>query len=253
MTDHLVLFDVQAKPGTPTKHLTALGKYIVKHQPEKIICIGDFWDMHSLSSYDRGTKNAEGARYQEDIDAGAESMQCLLGPLQKLQKRQSRARKKQYKPEMYFLIGNHEERIKRHVNANPHLAGKLGYDDFGLEVLGWEVYDFLEPLHLDGVEYVHFVQNRNSPNPKASSKVALDQTKMSVTQGHRPTLDISTGWSDSVGMLWSITCGSSYLHDEGYKGYQGNKHWRGVVHKRNVVAGDFDPEFIRLDTLLERY
>lgn len=253
MTDHLVLFDVQAKPGLDYPHLASLGKYIVQKKPEKIICIGDFWDMHSLSSYDRGTKNAEGARYQEDIDAGREAMSELLSPLQKLQRRQSKARKKQYKPELHFLMGNHEERIKRHVNANPHLAGKLGYQDFGLEELGWAVHDFLKPVHLDGVEYVHFVQNRNSPNPKASSKVALEQTKMSVTQGHRPTLDIATSWGDSAGMLWSITCGSSYLHDEGYKGYQGNKHWRGVVHKRNVKGGDFDPEFIRLDSLMKEY
>jgi hypothetical protein len=233
--------------------LEALGRYIAEELPERIICIGDFFDMHSLSSYDRGTKNAEGARYEDDIAKGISDMKTLLSPMMKLRERQANSRKKQYSPDMHFLIGNHEERIKRHVNSNPHLSGKLSYKDFELEDMGWTVHDFLKPVLLDGIEYVHYVQNRNSANPKASSKASLEQTKVSVTQGHRPELDIHTSWSDKDGMLWAITCGSSYLHDEGYKGYQGNKHWRGVVHKKNVKNGDFDPYFIRLSSLIEEY
>jgi len=251
--DHLVIFDTQCKPGLDYPHLDALGKYIVHHKPKKIIHIGDHWDMHSLSSYDRGTKNAEGARYSEDIEAGREGMLRLLSPTTEFNRHRATLRKKQYRPEMHFLIGNHEERIKRHINANPHLDGAIGYNDFGLEDLGWTVHPFLKPVQLDGVEYVHFCQNRNSQHPKASAKASLEQTKMSVTQGHRPTLDIATAWSDKDGMMWSITCGSSYLHDEGYKGYQGNKHWRGVVHKHNVKDGDFDPTFIRLSSLMEDF
>ena len=253
MTDHLVIFDMQVKPESDLRHLPAIGNYIVRHQPEKIVVIGDWWDMHSLSSYDRGTKNAEGARYQDDIDAGCAAMSTLLAPVRSLNATRRRTKGRMYKPELHFLMGNHEERIMRHVNANPHLAGKLSYDDFCLPFYGFTVHDFLEPLHLDGIEYVHYVQNRNSPSPKASSRVAMAQTKMSTTQGHRPCLDISTDWADDKGMMWSITCGASYLDDEAYKGPQGNKHWRGIVHKRHVKGGDFDPTFLRLSTLMEKY
>lgn len=253
MTDHLVIFDMQIKPGSKTPHLPCIGRYIVQHQPEVIVLIGDWWDMHSLSSYDRGTKKAEGARYQEDINAGIRAMKQMLEPVWLYNIKQKQQKARQYKPRMVFTLGNHEERIMRHVNANPVLAGKIGYQDLKLEQYGFEVYDFLDPVIIDGVEYVHFVQNRNSYNPKASSKASMEQTKMSVTQGHRPCLDIHTCWADDKGMMWSITCGSSYLDNEDFKRAQGNQHWRGIVHKRNVKEGDYDPSFIRLDTLMKEY
>ena len=253
MTDHLVIFDMQVKPGSNLSHLLTLGRYIARHQPEKIIQIGDWWDMHSLSSYDRGTKKAEGSRYQEDINSGIRAMQLMELPYRTHNEHLRSLKKKQYRPQKFFLMGNHEERIQRHINANPELDGKLGYDDFMLDSMDWNWYPFLKPVILDGVEYVHYVQNRNSSNPKASSKASMEQTKISVTQGHRPCLDISTSWSDQKGMMWSITCGSSYLDDAAFKGPQGNKHWRGIVHKRNVKDGDFDPEFIRLETLMRDY
>ena len=253
MRDHLVVFDMQVKPNSDVSHLPAIGNYIAQHQPSVIVVIGDWWDMHSLSSYDRGTKKAEGARYQDDIDAGVKAMVAMLKPIYKLNEKLKESKKRQYKPEMYFTLGNHEERIERHVNANPILDGTLSYDSFRLNEFGFTTYPYLTPVIIDGIEYVHFVQSRNSANPKASSKASMDQTKMSTTQGHRPCLDVHTDWSDDKGMMWSITCGSSYLDDESYKRAQGNQHWRGIVHKRNVTEGDFDPEFIRLSTIMRDY
>ena len=253
MTDHLIIFDMQVTPQSDLRHLPAIGNYIVEHQPEVLICIGDWWDMFSLNHYDKGTKKAEGARYQEDIDAGKKAMWSMLRPVRQYNEGRAAVKKKQYRPKMHFTLGNHEIRINKHVNAHAILDGAIGLHDLKLQEFGWTVHDFLEPVIIDGVEYVHYVQNRNSPSPKASSKIAMDQTKISVTQGHRPCLDISTGWSDEKGMMWSITCGASYLDDEEYKGPQGNKHWRGIVHKRNVHNGDFDPTFLRLETLMKEY
>ena len=253
MADHLVIFDTQIKPGSNTKHLGAIGNYIVTHRPDKIIMIGDHWDMHSLSSYDKGTLKGEATRYQDDIKAGISALRLLFKPLRQLQDKQKASRKKVYKPMRHFCLGNHEERIARYVNYNPTLKGKVGYDDLKLERFGFTVHDYLTPVILDGIEYVHYVQGRNSPRAKVSSKVSMEQTKMSVTQGHRPCLDIHTDWSDEKGMMWSITCGSSYLDDEDYKGAQGNQHWRGILHKRNVQGGDYDPTFLRLSTLMEEY
>jgi len=253
MRDHLVIFDTQIKPNSDISHIESIGKYLSKHQPEVIVVIGDWFDMHSLSSYDRGTKNAEGARYADDIQAGIDAFKQLFKPIKEHNKYCEKTKKKKYTPEMHFTIGNHEERIMRHVNANPILEGTLSYDNLKLKDFGFIVHDFLTPVIIDGIEYVHYVQNRNSPNPKSSSKVSMEQTKMSVTQGHRPCLDIHTDWADDKGMMWSITCGSSYLDYEGYKHEQGNQHWRGIVHKRNVQNGDFDPTFIRLSSLMRDY
>ena len=172
MRDHLVIFDMQVKPNSILTHLPSIGQYIVKNKPEVIIVIGDWWDMHSLSTYDRGTKKAEGARYVEDVDSGIEAMSTMLGPIRDYNLYALKQKKRQYKPEMHFTMGNHEERIGRHVNAYPILEDTLSYNNLKLKEFGFKVHNFLEPVIIDGVEYVHYVQNRNSANPKASSKVS---------------------------------------------------------------------------------
>jgi len=78
---HLVIPDVQAKPGIDFTYLNNIGKYIVEKKPDVIINIGDFADMPSLSSYDKGKKAFEGRRYLADIKASHEAMEALLTPL----------------------------------------------------------------------------------------------------------------------------------------------------------------------------
>ena len=67
---HLVLPDVQSKPGVSSDHLEWIGNYIAEKQPDTIICIGDWWDMPSLSAYDKGKLSYEGRRYVKDVKAG---------------------------------------------------------------------------------------------------------------------------------------------------------------------------------------
>src|SRR5688572_4052204 len=82
---HIVIPDVQAKPGTPTDHLDWIGRYIVEQfagrDNVRIIHLGDHWDMPSLSSYDKGRKAMEGRRYVADIQAGNEAFAVLDEPL----------------------------------------------------------------------------------------------------------------------------------------------------------------------------
>ena len=48
-----VIPDVQAHSGTDITHLIAAGKYAVEKKPDVIVCLGDFADMPSLSSYEK--------------------------------------------------------------------------------------------------------------------------------------------------------------------------------------------------------
>ena len=52
----LVIPDCHAAPEYDNDRFTALGNFIVDEQPNIIVCLGDFGDMPSLSSYDKGTK-----------------------------------------------------------------------------------------------------------------------------------------------------------------------------------------------------
>lgn len=237
--------DTQVKPGAAMDHLSWAGQYIVDQfggqDDVKIVHLGDHWDMPSLSSYDKGTKAMEGRRYVHDIEAGNEAMDLFNAPFIE----------SGWSPESHFLMGNHEERIDRAVNANPQLEGALGYDQLNLD--GWEVHDFLDVLWLDGIAYSHYFYNPMSGRPySAMMETRLKNIGHSFTMGHQQTLIFGIRYTLS-GPHYGLVAGAFYQHDEGYKGPQGNDHWRGIVVKHEVRDGRYDPMLVSLDYLRRRY
>ena len=156
MTTHFVIPDVQAKPGHDFTYLEKTGRYIVDKQPDVIVCIGDFADMPSLSSYDVGTKSFEGRRYLNDVEAAKDAMARLLSPIEEYNIQQRRNGKKQYKPRKVLTLGNHEQRINRAINLDPKLDGVLSVDALGYGGFGWEVYPFLDVVVIDNIAYSHY-------------------------------------------------------------------------------------------------
>ena len=122
---HLVLPDIQIKPNQDTSFLTAIGLYILEKKPDVVICLGDFADMPSLSSYDVGKKSFEGRRYILDIQAVIDAMRVLLTPILEHNQRAAVNKKKIYKPRMIMTLGNHENRINRVIENDPKLDGTL--------------------------------------------------------------------------------------------------------------------------------
>jgi hypothetical protein len=252
---HLVIPDTQVRPGISLEYLRWIGEYIVRKQPDVIVHLGDHADMESCSSYDKGKRSAEGKRIQEDIQAAIEGMKVLLKPLRELQAFQKAQGEKIYRPRMVILYGNHEHRLVRHVDENPELHGFLGLDDLKYEELGWETVPFLTPINIDGVNYCHYFPNVMTG--RALTGTAQNMLKTigeSFTMGHRQTLDVSTRFLPASGdQQWGIVAGACYIHEEVYKGYMGNFHWRGIIVKHNVRKGSYDPLFIGLDWLEKEY
>src|SRR3990167_1076141 len=100
MSKHLVIPDCQVKPGVDLDYLRWIGNYCVKKQPDVIVCLGDFADMPSLSSYDMGKKSFEGRRYKDDIKAAQTGMQTLLKPLWDFNEKAARNHEKRYNPRL---------------------------------------------------------------------------------------------------------------------------------------------------------
>ncbi len=252
---HLVIPDSQVRPGVSLEYLRWIGEYIARKQPSTIIHLGDFCDFESLSQYDKGKRTAEGKRVQADIEASIEGMKTLLQPLRDLQYKQSAAGEEVYFPRMIMLLGNHENRLTRHVDANPELHGFLNMDALQYEKFGWEVIPFLTPTRVDGIAYCHYFPNVMTG--RALTGTAQNMLKTigeSFTMGHRQTLDVSTRFLPASGQQqWGLICGAAYTHDEEYKGVQGNHHWRGIVVKHRVKDGSYDPLFISLDWLESEY
>lgn len=240
---HLVIPDTQCKPGVDLRHMLWLGYYIRRKRPDVIVHLGDHWDMPSLSSYDRGTRRAEGKRYIHDIAAGNMGMELLLSQFMGL---------RGYKPRMVFCIGNHEERILRHVDANPELAGTLSYDSLALT--GWEVVDFLKLKHIHGVAYSHYITHPNTGKPLGgSAQRRLATIGYSATMGHQQGKDQAEKWLTNGKVLRFLVAGSYYIHDEQYRGPQGNRHWRGVLVKHEVRRGNYDLMEVSIGYLRRQY
>lgn len=250
---HLVLPDCQVKPGHDVTYLNKIGRYIVEKQPDKLICIGDFADMASLSSYDMGKKSFEGRRYTEDITAVHKAMEALLSPIWEYNERAKRNSKKQYKPEMHLTLGNHENRINRATENSPQLDGVLSTNDLRYEEYGWKVYPFLEVVEIDGIAYSHYFTTGLMGRPVTTASACLAKKHMSCIQGHQQGLQIATANRPTGTQLTSIIAGSCYEHNEDYLGPQGNNHWRGFLMLHDVQDGMFDLMPVSLSYINKRY
>ncbi|MGD9381884.1 MAG: hypothetical protein PVI03_05510 [Candidatus Thorarchaeota archaeon] len=256
MAEHFVIPDTQVSPEhNALDHLTAAGNYIVERKPDKIIHLGDHWDMNSLSSYDKGTKKAEGKRVHEDIEAGILGMEALMKPINDYNAQRRKNKMRLYKPEMHFCLGNHEERIMRHVNADPAMAGFLSYDNLELDKFGWKVHDFLELVELDGIHYTHYVANPNTGRPWGGvAKTRLNNVGFTFTMGHQQGKDQAEKYLANGQVLRALIVGSYYQHDEDYKGYQGNAHWRGCIYKHDVNGnGDYSLMELPIEYMIKEW
>lgn len=248
----LCIFDTQIRPDNLEVNrplLQAIGKLIVKERPTHIVHIGDHFDMKSLCTYDFGKNNRmvfDGAEVKADVDAGRDAMWEIVLPLRKLQFKQAANKKKIYKPKMHFTIGNHEQRINRFNE----LKGLVTYDTM-FEGFGFEVHPFLKPVKIGGVSFVHYSYNANSGKPiGGTAEYRLNKLKMSFVQGHEQTFKFAQEYLNDGRKISALICGACYLHDEDYKGYQGNNHFRGVAMLHNVKDGMYDLEQISVERLL---
>lgn len=253
MTKILVIPDCQIRPGDDLTFLSCIGKYIVEKKPDKVVCLGDFADMPSLSSYDVGKKSFEGRRYKADIEATHQGMATLLEPLWLYNAKMRKTKHSQYVPELIFLLGNHEHRIERAVNNDAKLEGVLQLSDLQYEEFGWKVHPFLEVVVIDGVAFSHYFTSGMLGRPCSSAQQQLTKKHMSCISGHQQGIQIATGHRADGTRLTSIIAGSCYEHDEDYLGPQGNKHWRGIIVLHGVDNGSFDLMPVSLDYLKGKY
>lgn len=258
MTRHLLISDCQVKKGVPLDHIRALGNFIVDKKPERIICIGDFADMPSLSSYDKpGTKAFEGKRYSDDVESSIEAMEILFEPITRYNNMRKRNKKSAYKPDLHLTLGNHEDRITRAINLDPRLDGTLSIDDLEYEKFGWKVHPFLNIVDLDGIAYSHYFINPDSAIGSPLGGTIENKMKLighSFTMGHNQKRQYGIRYNGRGEEIHGLVSGAYYMHDEDYQNPQGNRaHWRGIVLKNEVKDGRYDAAFLSLDYMLKAY
>jgi hypothetical protein len=245
----LVLPDVQAKPGVDFSFLRRIGQYMLEKKPDVVVCIGDFADLPSLSSYDKGTKAFEGRRYKRDVEAAQFAMQAFLGPMTEYNK----TAKRPYKPRMVMTLGNHEQRIIRACNDDSKLDGILRVEDLAFAEYGWEVHPFLEVVVIEGVAFSHYFTTGVMGRPAGTAQAQLRKCAMSCFAGHQQGKQITYGTRADGKIITSIISGSCYEGHEGYLGPQGNQHWRGFWMLNDVKDGSFDEMPVSLSFVNQRY
>jgi hypothetical protein len=257
MTTHLIIPDTQIKPNTPTNHILAAANFAVKKKPDVIVILGDWWDMPSLSSYEKkGSKFFEGKRILEDIKVGNEAMTLFMSALnlEEYNAKRKKNKHKQWNPRIVLLMGNHEHRIQRFLAENPQQEGLISYDL--LNTTGLEVYNYQVPIRIDGIAYCH---NFVNPDSLIKSVVTgtienkLSKLKMTFTAGHQQRLQFGISYDGLGNPVKGLVAGRFYQHDEAYMGPQGQADWSGIIMKYEVNNGDYDPSFISTNYLLDKY
>ena len=249
----LIIPDTQVRPGVDTKHIDWAAQAIVEYRPDVIIHIGDHWDLPSLSTHDApGSKEAEGRRVKDDIDAGNEAFERLVAPMNAERLRLVSNHRKQWNPECHFFFGNHENRLTRAIFREPKWEGVLTLD--ALNTQGFIRHDFLEIVEIDGIKVSHYFANTHSGRPIGGSiDNRLNKIGVSFVCGHEQ--DLLYGIKRFPGELrrHGLVCGSFYQHYEAYRGPQANSEWRGIVVLNRVQDGDYDVMPLRMQYLREKY
>jgi hypothetical protein len=253
---HLVIPDLQIKPGLPPEHLQHIdwiARYIIDKRPDVLVVIGDWADMPSLSSYDVGTKSFEGRRYRDDILAANDALQRLMAPIEAEQKRREANHKTRWPMRKIVTLGNHEHRINVAVEKDRKLEELMSTKDIFFEQFGFEVYPFLQPVTVDGVVYCHYFASGVMGRPITSARALLTKLHQSCFAGHQQDRDIAYGRRADGSRITGIICGSCYLHDEAYLNPQTNNVWRGLYVLNEVNNGSFDEMPVSLAYLQRKY
>lgn len=245
---HLVIGDAHAKPGTSNDRFDWLGQLIYDEEPDVVICIGDFADCPSLSSYDKGRKSFEGRRYRLDVEATIDAQEKMFKWINRMERR----------PRMVHCLGNHDEgRIKRVTQSSPEFDGLISIDDFKYREFGWEVYPFLDRVVVDGIAYSHYFTSGIMGRPIGGENAAATLIKkqyMSCTAGHSHFRDFAERTRADGKKMMGLVTGCFFEHSETYAGVGGNSlWWRGIVVKDYVRDGEYEPRWIPIEAMKEKY
>lgn len=248
-TIHLVIPDPHSKPGVSNERFEWIGKLIADLKPDVVINLGDFADMESLCSYDKKKGIAENRKVKEDIESVIDAQEKMFNPEVCKLRDSGQTR-------FVLTLGNHENRIKRAVIDSPELEGFLSIDNLKYKEFGWEVYPYLDRVIIDDIAYSHYfpsgVMNKAIGGENPASSVIKKQF-MSCTMGHSHIRDFAEKTKADGNRIQGLVAGCFFDHEEDYAMVSNSLWWRGVIIKRYVRDGMYEPEFLPIERLKQLY
>lgn len=258
MTTHLIIGDAHIDPDISNERFEWLGNLIVDRLPEVIVQMGDWADMKSLCSYDKGKKDFEGRKYERDIAAANDALDIIQAKIAKYNENARKSKKEKYKPRMVALGGNHDEgRINRLVNLHAEFEGVFSVSNIKFREHGWEYVPYEKPIEIDGVWYCHNFPTGNSGEPISGINIAqalIAKNMVSSTVGHAHTFDIAMRATPGGRRIWGLSAGCFFDHKMDYaKATQDRFWWSGIVLKKNVVDGNYSHEVLTINEMKDLY
>lgn len=248
---HLVIPDCHAHYNFSNRRADFLAQLIIDVKPDIVINLGDQFDMASLSGYDKGKRSFVGRSYHNDITIGREFSDRLWAPV--------KATKKKL-PRRIFLEGNHEHRIEKALDLSPEMVGTIDFKDYDLDYYYDEIirYEGSTPgiVEVDGIHYAHYFISGVMGRPIGGEHPAYSLSAKlgnSVTAGHIHTLDYNVRTEVTGKKRHALVAGCYFDYNSDWAGHANLLYWRGVIIKRNVEDGQYDPEFISLNQLEKIY
>jgi len=243
------------RPEISNERFLWLGNLIYDVRPDYVIDLGDFDDLQSLCSYDdRKPSVLVSQNYEADINHGQEARDMIRHKIRKMKVR---------RPYFVGLEGNHEHRIKKALEYDPRISGtKYGISFANLQTNYWydEYHEYTNSapsvFDLDGISYAHFIASGNSGSAMYGEHHAsglLKKRFRSTTVGHSHKRDICFRDDAHPYPAIGLVAGCFKGEDEHWAGQANKEWWKGVVIKRDIRHGHYDPEFVSMKRLEEAY
>lgn len=251
---HLILPDPHSHPDFSNDRFDLVGKLLLDLKPDVFINMGDHADLASLSAYDKGKASFHGRNYAKDIEACLEANDKIFGPIKKAKKK---------KPRSIILEGNHEHRIKKLLESEPHLGGSrygVAFSDLGYSDNYGDVVEYTGStpgmINVDGINYAHYVISGVSGRAFSSKHHAQGLTLTqhdSTVVGHSHLFDYHIARDMTGKSKMGVVAGVFQDYDSPWAGNINRLWHKGLIILRNVENGVGDLEWVSMERLKKEY
>lgn len=244
-----------ADPSVSNERFDWLGSFLYDLKPDYVVDLGDGADMRSLNTYDTRYPQAICSQsYEQDIETYNDAQERIRWKFR---------HHKRKRPFFIGFEGNHENRIKKAIAHDPRIEGsRYGISFSHLQTKDW--FDDYHEYHnsapaiadYDGVSYAHYFSSGNYGTAMSGLHHAytlLQNRNYSSTCGHSHKRGLYFKDGAHPHGLIGLVAGCFKGGEESWAGQANSSWWKGVIVKREIQNGMYEPEFVSLNRLKEMY